>query len=296
MAKRKQSSKPDTLQDAPENEAGTRQGPASEDSGSEDDTDMLNVDFEWFDPQPEHDFHGLKILLRQLFDVDSQLFDLSSLTDLILSQPLLGSTVKVEGNESDPYAFLTVINLHEHREKQIIKDLTSHIVRKASSSNSLSHLSELFTPESTAQVGLILTERLINVPSEVVPPMYNMLLEEMSWAVDEKEPYTFSHYLIISKSYTEVASALEQEDTRPQKKVRKAGTNTEPFYFHPEDEVLQRHAKGYDSFPFTKEEGTSDSKRAFQELGIKPQGHMILIEAAQFRDAVTAVAKFLNPN
>jgi hypothetical protein len=77
--------------------------------------DMLDVEFEWFDPQPEVDFHGLKNLCRQLFDIDAQLFDLSALVDLILSQPLLGSTVKVDGNESDPYAFLTVLNMHEHR-------------------------------------------------------------------------------------------------------------------------------------------------------------------------------------
>lgn len=79
------------------------------------DMDMVNVDFEWFDPQPAVDFHGLKNLLRQLFDVDAQIFDMSALADLILSQPLLGSTVKVDGNESDPYAFLTVLNLQEHK-------------------------------------------------------------------------------------------------------------------------------------------------------------------------------------
>jgi protein BCP1 len=76
---------------------------------------MLDVDFEWFDPQPDVDFHGLKTLLRQLLDVDAQLLDMSALADLILAQPLLGSTVKVDGNETDPYAFLSVINLHEHR-------------------------------------------------------------------------------------------------------------------------------------------------------------------------------------
>ena len=75
---------------------------------------MLDVEFEWFDPQPEYDFHGIKTLLRQLFDTDAQTFDLSALTDLILAQPLLGSTVKVEGNETDAYAFLTVLNLSEH--------------------------------------------------------------------------------------------------------------------------------------------------------------------------------------
>ena len=74
---------------------------------------MLNVEFEWFDPQPEHDYHGLKTLLRQLLDVDSQLFELSDISNAILEQPLLGSTVKVDGNETDPYAFLTVLNLNK---------------------------------------------------------------------------------------------------------------------------------------------------------------------------------------
>ena len=75
---------------------------------------MLDVDFEWFDPQPKYDFHGIKTLLRQLFDADSLLLDLSALTDLILAQPLLGSTVKIDGNETDAYAFLTVLNIKQH--------------------------------------------------------------------------------------------------------------------------------------------------------------------------------------
>lgn len=85
------------------------------------DTNMVDVEFEWFDPQPEHDFHGLKTLLRQLFDLDSQNLELSELADIILAQPLLGSTVKVDGNETDPYAFLTVINLQEHAVRKGIR-------------------------------------------------------------------------------------------------------------------------------------------------------------------------------
>ena len=80
----------------------------------------MDVDFEWFDPQPEYDFHGIKTLLQQLFDVDAHLFELSALTDLILAQPLLGSTVKVgdeetKANATDAYAFLSVVNLQEHQ-------------------------------------------------------------------------------------------------------------------------------------------------------------------------------------
>lgn len=91
------------------------------------DNELVNVDFEWFDPQPAVDFHGLKNLLRQLFDNDAQDFDMSALSDLILSQPTLGSTVKVDGNETDPYAFLSVLNLQEH--KVILKKENSEIIQ-----------------------------------------------------------------------------------------------------------------------------------------------------------------------
>lgn len=273
---------------------------------------MLNVDFEWFDPSPDVDFHGLKTLMRQLLDVDNQLFNLSELADMILAQPLLGSTVKVDGLESDPYAFLTVLNLHEHKvrfttavpslyfpanttqDKQVVKDLTKYFAQKALSSSSLSQLPSLLDPSSPFQVGLILTERFINMPSEIVPPMYTMLQEEIQWALNEKEPYQFSHYLILSKTYLEIESKLDMEDNRPNKKKRKDG-DAEVFYFHPEDEVLHKHALAHATYEYTKQgdEGASDAKRAFQDAGIKPMGHLILIEASKFADAVKAVGEYL---
>lgn len=279
---------------------------------------MLDVDFEWFDPQPAVDFHGLKTLLRQLFDVDNQLFDLSALTDLILSQPTLGSTVKTDGNETDPYAFLTVLNMHQHKvsciirsiikfkhsrltadqDKPVIQELSKYLLARAANNPSLSQLTNLLSPNSPAQLGLILTERFINMPHQIVPPMYNMLIEEMQWAREEKEPYEFSHYIVVSKTYTEVASKLDQEDSRPTKKKKqpKEGEASETFYFHPEDEILQKFAMGSCNFDYVKqgEDGSSDAKRAFQELGVRPQGHLVLIDGGKFEGAVKAVEQYLN--
>lgn len=259
------------------------------------DVDMVNVEFEWFNFKPDIDFHGVKSLLRQLFDVDSQLFDLSGLTDLILSQPTVGSTVKVDGEDTDAYAFLTILNLHEHREKKVIKDLTAYLVEKSKSSQALAPLSNVLA--SSSQVGLVLAERLINVPAEIAPPMYTMLIDEIEAAVEDKEPYEFTHYLIISKTYQELASALDEEDAPRTKKSKASKTNRETFYFHPEDEVLQRHALALGSFEYSKDEGEgmADSKRAFSDMGIKPQGSMILIEASKFEGAVKAVGEYLSP-
>ncbi|OAP64959.1 hypothetical protein AYL99_00931 [Fonsecaea erecta] len=288
MSKRKQETGKDVVKDDVDME---------NDSGDDEDFDVLDVDFEWFDPQPEYDFHGIKTLLQQLFDVDAQSFDLSALTDLILSQPTLGSTVKVDGNETDAYAFLSVLNLQEHKDKPFMGKIVQYLLSKAKSKPALAPLAELLSQATIPQIGLILTERLINVPAEVVPPMYTMLLEEMEWAVQDGEPYNFSHYLILSKTYTEVASKLDAENDPPKKKKKATSGSFETLYFHPEDEILHRHAICHSGFDYStkQDEGHSDSKRAFQELGIKPQGHAILIAGEKFKDAVQNVAEYLKP-
>ena len=182
------------------------------------------------------------------------------------------------------------------QDKPGIKSFSSYIISQATRIPTLSQIKELLAAKSTARVGLILTERLINIPSEVVPPMYKMLLEEISWALEEKEPYNFTHYLVFSKTYREIASALDNEDAPKSKKQRKASKvgSSDVFYFHPEDEILHRYSVGFGSFEYQKEAGGPDAKRTFQELGVKPEGHMILIEAAKFEAAVKALQESFN--
>lgn len=251
---------------------------------------MVNVEFEWFNFDPEIDFHGVKSLLRQLFDVDANLFNMTALADLVLSQPTIGSTVKVDGKGTDAYAMLTALNMYEHREKEPMKDIIKYLVEKAQSNEDLASVAELI--RSGKQIGLIFSERLINVPSEVGPPLYSMLIDEVEAAVEDKEPYEFSHYLVLSKTYQEIESTLDVED----RKRKKAKETLSTFFFHPEDEVLHRHAAAHGSFSYTKEEdAVADSKRAFQEMGIKTMGHMILIEAGKFEGAVKAINEYLSP-
>ena len=177
-----------------------------------------------------------------------------------------------------------------------------YIKKQTKTNASLKVIEDLLNAPAKAQIGLILTERLVNIPSEVVPPMYKMLVEEIGWALEEKEPYSFTHYLILSKTYQEIASTLDQEDGRPQKKKKKNKSMVDElekqFYFHPEDEVLERHSSAHGGFRYIKEDaaGQSDAKRTFQELGIKPQGHMILIESAELEATVKALEEYLQTN
>ncbi|KAH8735634.1 p21-C-terminal region-binding protein-domain-containing protein [Ilyonectria robusta] len=260
-----------------------------EDSSDDEDFDMVNVDFEWFNYDAEVDFHGVKTLLRQLFDVDANLFNMSALADLVLSQPTIGSTIKVDGKATDAYAMLTALNTFVHREKEPMRDVLKYLVEKAQANPSLAAIPSLVN--AGKHIGLIFSERLINMPSELAPPLYSMLIDEIEAAVEDKEPYEFSHYLILSKTYQELESKIDVES----QKRKKAKGDSQIYYFHAEDEVLQKHAVAYGNFNYTKEdEVVADSKRAFQEMGVKAQGHLILIEAGKFQGAIKAVNDYLS--
>lgn len=251
---------------------------------------MLRIEFEWFNFAPEIDFHGTKSLLRQLFDVDASLFDTSALADLILSQPTIGSAVKIDGKENDPYAIITVLNIHEHRANESMKNLMTYLAEKARGSPSLAAVDEVI--KAGGQVGLVLSERLINVPSEISAPMYSMLIDEMEAAVEDKEPYEFSHYLIMSRAFYEIESTLDADDRKP----KKAKEERDIQYFHPEDEVFHKHAVAHGNFAYTKEgEVASDSKRAFHDVGIQTIGHMLLVEGSKFEAAVKEINAVFKP-
>ncbi|KAF5243647.1 hypothetical protein FAUST_2730 [Fusarium austroamericanum] len=260
-----------------------------EDGSDDEDFDMVNVDFEWFNFDPEVDFHGTKTLLRQLFDVDANLFNMSALADLVLSQPTIGSTIKVDGKANDAYALLTVLNTAVHQDKEPMKDIIKYLVEKAQTNSSLAPIADVLS--SGKHVGLVFSERLINMPSELAPPLYSMLVDEVEAAMEDKEPYNFSHFLILSKTYQELESKLDVENQKRKKAKEEAGM----YYFHMEDEVLHKHAVAHGNFNYTKEdELAADSKRAFQEMGVKAHGHMILIEASKFPGAVKSVNEYLS--
>jgi protein BCP1 len=77
-----------------------------------------------------------------------------------------------------------------------IKSLTEYFISKANSNIALRTLLEdALAPSSHTHVGLILSERLINMPVQIVPPMYKMLVDEIKWANEEVAPSSLGSFL-----------------------------------------------------------------------------------------------------
>ncbi|ORX99784.1 hypothetical protein K493DRAFT_257000 [Basidiobolus meristosporus CBS 931.73] len=258
-------------------------------SGDEgDDMDVVDVDFDFFDPK-EIDFHAIKNLLKQLFGADHELVNLSELADLIIGQPLLGSTVKVDG-EGDPYAFMSILNMQVHKDKECMKQIKEYLLSKCKKNQAaFDQLSSILKEDSDKHVGLLLTDRLVNMPPQIAPPMYKMLAEEIEWAVEDKEPYEFEYYLLLSKTYKEVAPTVDEEEmAAPVTHTKKKGKMADSllFYFHPEDELIARHADLVQDFKFTQATSVADSKRAFQDYGIAPARKLIVVHKSKMANLI----------
>lgn len=258
--------------------------------------EMVNVDFDFFNLNPQVDFHATKNFLRQLFQDDSVFFPLSELTDLILEEGHIGTTIKTDGVESDPFSILSVLNISNNLKLKGIQDLTKYYIDKTKKNTQFNViLRQLFSPSSKHKIGMIFSERLVNMPVETVPPMYRILLEEMEKS-EQSEDYNFDYFLIPSRVVKMVASVvdkeMEDESESGSRKKSKKGTDLpgEYDYVHYEDEQLEKNALHYGYFDFTHNNVEADARRVFNDYGIEPKLSLILVNKKALSRAVEEMA------
>ena len=127
-----------------------------------------------------------------------------------------------------------------------IKAITEYILAKSAGDPSLHNaLQTILGHDAPSHLGFIFSERLVNMPVEVIPDMYRMLADEIQWACDEGEPYHFSHLLVLSRTYTLPDEEVEATSTSPQHQKRRKGASTPSamervFPFHHEDICIQQ--------------------------------------------------------
>jgi BCCIP len=64
--------------------------------------------------------------------------------------------------------------------------LVKHFMKVSNGNKSFQKaLANLLDEASDGDVGLVLSERIINMPAAVIPPSYKMLLEEIKWANED---------------------------------------------------------------------------------------------------------------
>lgn len=245
--------------------------PADDDSGSSGDEsaadaqdvskanqEVLDVDFELFEPDSE-DFHNVRGFLSggtwEFLDLN-----FSEMADAIVEQGNIGNVVKCHADDVENVTccgLLTALNLRQFQSQswpKTIRQALAAQAKKHASSETATALEALLEKRSQGtEVGLIVSERSMNLPPELFPALYKALQDDIEWSCttpecpeDERPFYFFSHFLCVVKC---LGTGESRQAERKAKKAASAPPAGEVTYSHGEVEYFLKRAQFSFGFP-----------------------------------------------
>ncbi|KAI8538884.1 hypothetical protein RHMOL_Rhmol09G0138000 [Rhododendron molle] len=207
-------------------------------SGSSDEGEfegVVQADFAFFDPKPD-DFHGVKGLLQTY--IDNKQWDLSGFVDLILGQTT------------------------DHR---CMKELKEFLLKECKKEDVLNNLRSFLGPQAQ-NVGLLVSQRVVNLPPQLLPPLYDALFDEVSWATEDeptkelRKSFCFKHYVLVTKIYERKNSG--------QKEGASSSIDEAIIYTKLEDEIIHQLCSWSFRFPLLTQQLPTHELRSYRLVGL----------------------------
>ncbi|CAJ1967022.1 unnamed protein product [Sphenostylis stenocarpa] len=233
-------------------------------TSDEDFDGVIQADFSFFDPKPD-DFHGVKTLLQTY--LDNEEWDLSAFVDLILGQTTVGTVVKIEDDEDEGiFAIVTALNLYRYREHRCIVTLMNFLLHKVRQGRDVADKLRLLLGEQARDVALLLSQRMVNLPPQLLPPLYEALFDEVLWATEDepteelRNSFKFKHYIILSKIYM-----LKNAE---QKTKRNNDSDEGIIYLKLEDEIFHKLSSWSFCFPLQTQQLAPHELKNYRSTGL----------------------------
>ncbi|CAI5534433.1 unnamed protein product [Closterium sp. Naga37s-1] len=251
---------------------------------------ILMVDFDFFDAQPS-DYHGVKALLRTF--LDGKRWDLPAFVDAVTSgTPGGGAAGEGDaagsgggGSGSGSGSVATVVKAGD--EGSILgltaclplicksKGWTADFVRFLHEGcDNRAQWDELWKVMQRGRVGVVVCERVPNLPFQLVPHLFRSTLQPM---LEKGAPV--EKFLILTRMYRQTGGKAAR------KQAKGAGSSASELFFpKPEDELLKKLATSSYSFPVHADVMASRQLKGFQHLRL-----VMLLSAAQVRNFLEQV-------
>lgn len=216
--------------------------PTEENGNSSD----IDVTFEFFDPV-SFDAKSLCILLST-YCCENHV-NANNLADAIIKQPRVGTCVKIV-DEPAAVAFITCLNVARHA--TLLKGLLSKIL-EAGEGDANTFVTDVVRrgfengDEEQCRMGLIATERVLNLPPVLVAKMQEAIFCEIEWATEDeseeedRKSFKFRWYLYVTEAYCKPTASNSSSRAKRQ---RKASRKFDEIAFsRPEDEAWMQAAE-----------------------------------------------------
>ena len=192
------------------------------------DQEEVQVEF-LFSEMRDNYFHNIKTFVNPLLDFE--VYNTSEMSDVIINQVEVGNIIKVgleDDNENEVtainklnenvevYGVFTILNLNYYNNKSFVKKIKEFVLSKAKENcKSEDEIKKIINMLENSKLGLIVNERAINLPMELIPPLINLTLQDIEKYKEENKndgKYDIDLLLNISKF---VISEPRKKDKRP---------------------------------------------------------------------------------
>ncbi|KAB2624198.1 BCCIP-like protein [Pyrus ussuriensis x Pyrus communis] len=188
----------------------------------------VQADFAFFDPKPD-DFHGVKPFLQTYLD------------DRKRHSPPVGTVVKIEADEDNGvFTLATALNLERYK-KDVKDDLGSHLGKEEKS------------------VGHLVSQRLTNLPLQLLPPLYDAVFDEVSWDTEDDPTAELRNF---SRLYLFILFLMQNY-----------GNNI----IKPEDDIFHKLSSWSFEFPLHTEQPTLEASSSIGNLFLRNYQQMGLV-------------------
>ena len=200
----------------------------------------IQVEFEARVPHAR-DFHGIVRLLSGMFKQPHSV-NVTELTEYIINQRNVGSVITQsmnpfdeDGDDSDEDEFDgEILNevfgvntvVHLNKDNNVTKPLIEYLVNSVTKAqpDNLLKLSALLNDEAN-KIGLIISERIMNIPPQISVPLYETLFNEIRKARAKKFPFDFNYLFLIAKQLHDTDGAADVVYTNAEEEVIKERSN-----------------------------------------------------------------------
>ncbi|KAF9599661.1 hypothetical protein IFM89_001607 [Coptis chinensis] len=115
-------------------------------------------------------------------------------------------------------------------------------------------------------VGLLVSQHVVNLPPQLLPPLFDGLFDEVSWATEDEptkelqESFCFRYYILATKVY--------KHKNTDQKGTSKGSIDDPIIYIKPEDEIFHKLSSWSCSFALRTGQLVAQELRNYRLMGL----------------------------
>ena len=196
------------------------------------DDEIENVEFN-FSNILEGDYHALKSLLQPNFQFEN--INVGDLSDFLISQHEdVGTTIRAGDMVFGVFSYVPLSQqIQKKQHSSFFDEFFNFLKLKANKADEKNKAKIMEILHKNYNLGLIISERVVNLPEETVPPALGLATKEINECreVEEKDydkRFDFDYLILISK-YVKITEE-KRKDNKKMKKDENIKENNEAYY------------------------------------------------------------------